>query len=91
MTYKEAMKPKSGWAHAEGKSLIALAAEMIADHHCLRPEAVFDWAKEHCLDLYDRLVENPRALMPPDWRVLEAIMNNRPLADQSSSRSVIPM
>lgn len=82
MNYKEASKtPKRGWKYAEGDSLIAIAADMIAQHHCLRAETVYDWAKVHCLDLYDRLIENPEALMPPNFEVLEAIMNDRPLTD----------
>ena len=81
MTYKEAAKtPKRGWKYAEGDQLTALAAEIIAEHQCLRPEAVYDWAKEYCPDLYDKLIKNSRALMLPNFEILEAIMGNRPLA-----------
>jgi len=82
MNYKQAMKPKDGWKHAQGESLIASAATFLGNKHCLNPEAVFDWAKEYCPDLYGCLINEGEKLFPPDTRVLTCVLNDLPLPEK---------
>ncbi len=46
-TYKQAMKPKEGWAHADDESMCAALAESIALHCGLKPEIVYEWIRKH--------------------------------------------
>jgi len=81
MNYKQAMKPKDGWAHAQGESLIASAATILSRRHGLNPETVFEWGKKRCPDLYERLIREGKKLLPPDDRLLIAVLNDRKLED----------
>jgi len=81
LTYKQAMRPKDGWARAEAESLIASASTILARYHAMNPEPIFEWAKKHCQNLYDLLLDNPRSLLPPDNRILTAVLNATDLDD----------
>lgn len=82
MTYKQAMNPKEGWAHATGDSLVTHAATALANKHCLNPKAVFNWAKKRCPDLYERYLELGTKLHPPDTRILTSVLNDLLLSNE---------
>ena len=80
MTYKAAMKtPRRGWSHANDEQMLAVLSDCLGRACCLRPEAVFDWAKRHSnyRDLRKaskRLIDNAA-----DMELLVAVLNDLPL------------
>ncbi len=80
MTFAEAIKtPKGGWSKANEEQLLAFLSNTLGRHCCLRPEAVFDWAKKH--SSYTDLVRAARRLTRNvgDMELLEAVLNDQPL------------
>jgi hypothetical protein len=58
MTYKQALaaptsKGGRGWAHADGESLLAAAAEIVGTALVLNPEAIYEWAQKFNLTFRD--------------------------------------
>lgn len=48
MNYTEAQKtPDNGWKHANNQQTLSVAAEMLARTHCLKPEAIYNWAVKY--------------------------------------------
>jgi hypothetical protein len=58
--YEEALhrpiKDGVGWKYADAESMQAAYAKSLALKHCLRPEAVFNWAQRHNVDLHKNMV-----------------------------------
>ncbi len=60
MTYKEAMaypaKSRIGWAHIDkdSDSMQAFTADCLGRQCCIRPEAIYNWAKTHGVSLRDK-------------------------------------
>lgn len=51
--YKKASKiPKGGTVNATQDNLLAWSAETIAKKHAMQPEAIYNWAKKHGVDLH---------------------------------------
>ena len=42
---------KAGWKYADADSLQCAAAQSLGMVYCIRPEAIYDWAKRHDVDL----------------------------------------
>ena len=58
-TYQQALKAPTakngkGWAHANAYSMQAAMAQALAARFCLNPQAIFDWANRHGVNLTDR-------------------------------------
>ena len=80
MTYKASCKtPRRGWRHANDEQMLAVLSESLGRACCLRPEAVFDWAKKHSnyrdlLKASKRLIDNAAHM-----ELLVAVLNDQPL------------
>jgi hypothetical protein len=75
-TYQQALKaPTSrqgrGWAHAGAASMQAGMAMALGMEHCLGPQAIYDWANKHDVNLRDQR----KRLMTPDL-LLVAVLND---------------
>ncbi|MHB9044346.1 MAG: hypothetical protein ACYC35_00250 [Pirellulales bacterium] len=80
MTYVQAIKPpKRGYANANDETMLATLAESLGRHCCLRPEAVFNWAKRHS-SYRDLLMQAGRLIkQAAGMELLDAVLNDHPL------------
>jgi len=79
-TYNEAIKrPKEGYKYSNDIQQTAQLSEMIANKHCLRPYAVFEWAKRHNVPLlkYMPFLMGRDTLLKANSLLLEDILNDR--------------
>ena len=58
-TYSQAIKAPTakngkGWANASASSMQAALSQALGLTFCLNPEAIFDWANRHGVNLTDR-------------------------------------
>ncbi len=80
MNYKAAMKtPRRGWSHANDEQMLAVLSECLGRACCLRPEAVFEWAKKH--GSYRDLLKASKRLSnnAAHMELLVAVLNDLPL------------
>ena len=61
------------------------AATLLARAHALNADQLYRWAVRRCPDLLDRLVDEGPDLLPPDDRVLVAMLNDIGL-DEAKAR-----
>lgn len=79
-TYKESIKsPKDGYKYSNDIQQLAQLSEMIGHKHCLRPNAVFEWAKSHQVDLikYMPVIMGKDTMLKANSALLEDILNNQ--------------
>ena len=79
-TYKEAIKsPKAGYKYSNDIQKTAQLSEMIGAKHCLRPNAVFDWATKHEVNLIDymSILMSKDTLLKANSALLEDILNDK--------------
>ncbi len=80
MTYKEALAypaKHEGWAHVgkDSPSMWAVAAQALGRTYCIRPEAIYNWAVKHTVNLQEQLstfIDNSDLLLVcvlNDWTV----------------------
>ena len=56
MKYTEAIKlPRGGAVAMDKNNLLATACEMVARRHCLRPEALYNWAIKFNVPIRERI------------------------------------
>ena len=79
-TYKEAIKsPKAGYKYSDDIQQTAQLSEMIGGKHCLRPEAVFEWATKHEIKLIDymSIIMSKDTLLKANSALVEDILNEK--------------
>jgi hypothetical protein len=79
-TYKEAIKsPKMGYKYSNNIQQTAQLCEMISNKHCLRPEAVFNWATKNEVNLIDymSIIMSKDTLLKANSALLEDILNEK--------------
>ena len=79
-TYKEAIKsPKAGYKYSDDIQQTAQLSEIIGGKHCLRPEAIFNWATKHEIKLIDymSIIISKDTLLKANSALLEDILNDK--------------
>ena len=79
MNYAEAIKrPACGYKYMSHEQEIANLAKVISRKHCLRPMAIFEWAKRHKVPLirYMPMLMDPTNLITANSCLLEDILND---------------
>jgi hypothetical protein len=87
--YEEALhrpiKEGIGWKYADAESMQAARAKSLAQQHCLNPEAVFNWAQRHNVDLH----KNTTLLYEFNDVLLSAVLNDWELQETLEKLKII--
>ena len=78
--YKQAIKsPKAGYKYSDNIQQTAQLSEIIGGKHCLRPEAIFNWATKHEVNLIDymSILMSKDTLLKANSALLEDILNDK--------------
>ena len=80
MNYSQAIsKPANGYKYMNQEQVLAQLADSLSRKHCLRPSAVFEWAKKHNIPLIDYMARlmNTDNLMAANSYLLQDLLNDK--------------